>query len=188
MASPAELTYAGERVLDAAARLFYRRGINAVGVAEIAAEAGVTKKTLYQQFGSKDALVLSYLGARDQRWWDNIEHRLAGAPRPRALVVFDAYLEHPDGEVHRGCALLNAAVELPLEHPGVTLIADHKSRLLRCLTALIAEDRPDLDQTASAERAEHVFLLLEGANAHLRLGGRLHTDRARELAASILTG
>ena len=46
-----------ERVLDVAGRLFYELGIHSVGVDLIAGEAGVTKKTLYARFGSKDALV-----------------------------------------------------------------------------------------------------------------------------------
>src|SRR5918994_1513929 len=62
------LTPAGERLLDAAAELFYRRGIRAVGVDLIADVAGTTKKTLYDRFGSKDALVALYLRRRAQRW------------------------------------------------------------------------------------------------------------------------
>ena len=43
-----------QRLLDTAAGLFYRHGINAVGVDLISKEAGVSKRTLYQNFGSKD--------------------------------------------------------------------------------------------------------------------------------------
>jgi AcrR family transcriptional regulator len=48
--------------------MFYRKGIRAVGVDAISAEAGVTKKTLYEKYGSKDELVAAYLRARDDRW------------------------------------------------------------------------------------------------------------------------
>ncbi|NEE13916.1 helix-turn-helix transcriptional regulator, partial [Streptomyces sp. SID7499] len=48
------MTPAARRALAAAGRLFYDRGIHAVGVDLIAAEAGVTKKTLYDRFGSKE--------------------------------------------------------------------------------------------------------------------------------------
>jgi AcrR family transcriptional regulator len=55
------LTPAARRILDAAAGLFYAQGIHAVGVEAIAAAAHVTKKTLYDRFGSKEALIAAYL-------------------------------------------------------------------------------------------------------------------------------
>jgi AcrR family transcriptional regulator len=48
--------------------MFYRKGIRAVGVDAISAEAGVTKKNPYEKYGSKDELVAAYLRARDDRW------------------------------------------------------------------------------------------------------------------------
>src|SRR4051794_37400383 len=69
------MTPAGTRLLAAAADLFYRHGVRAVGVDLIAETAGTTKKTLYDRFGSKDALVALYLLQRAHRWR---EHLLAG--------------------------------------------------------------------------------------------------------------
>src|SRR5690606_42163830 len=86
------LTPAGRRVLDTASRLFYQRGINTVGMELIAEQAGVTKKTVYDRFGSKDALVAAYLAERDRRWraWVREQTAAAGGPRERALAVFAA--------------------------------------------------------------------------------------------------
>ena len=87
------MTPAARRALEAAARLFYERGIHAVGVDLIAAEAGVTKKTLYDRFGSKEQIVVEYLADRDERWRTFLAQRLDAA-RPasaaRVLAVFDA--------------------------------------------------------------------------------------------------
>lgn len=44
-------------ILQAASHLFRKRGIDGVGVAEIAKEAGLTHGALYAHFPSKDALV-----------------------------------------------------------------------------------------------------------------------------------
>ena len=55
-----------ERILQAADRLFYRKGIRAVGVDSVAAEAGISKRSLYDTFPSKDALVAAYLRQRIQ--------------------------------------------------------------------------------------------------------------------------
>ena len=76
----APLTPGARRVLDAASELFYERGIHAVGVDTIAEAAGVTKKTLYDRFGSKEALVVAYLQHRDARWREHLADHLARVP------------------------------------------------------------------------------------------------------------
>ncbi|HEY0569046.1 MAG TPA: helix-turn-helix domain-containing protein, partial [Xanthobacteraceae bacterium] len=53
-----------ERILETADRLFYLQGIRAIGVDTIAAEVGISKRTLYNHFPSKDALISAYLGRR----------------------------------------------------------------------------------------------------------------------------
>ena len=73
------LTEAGTRLLEAASELFYDRGVRAVGVDLIAETAGTTKKTLYDRFGSKDALVALYLLRRAHRWREYLLARLADA-------------------------------------------------------------------------------------------------------------
>src|SRR5918996_471952 len=53
-----------ERILETADRLFYGQGIRAVGVDTIAAEVGISKRTLYNYFPSKDELIVAYLSRR----------------------------------------------------------------------------------------------------------------------------
>ena len=64
----ATLTPRAQRILDVASTLFYERGIHAVGVDTIAEAAGVTKRTLYDRFGSKESLVVAYLRQREEKW------------------------------------------------------------------------------------------------------------------------
>ena len=155
------LTPGARRILDAAERLFYAQGIHAVGVEAIAAEAGMTKRTLYNRFGSKEALVAAYLRQRHERWWVRLQERLAVAPEPRVLAVFDSYRDDADGALH-GCAFLNAAAELRGDHPGLTVIREHKQAVREKVQRLIAAER---GKEAAQRLAEHVFLLLEGAIA-----------------------
>lgn len=109
-----DLTPAARRVLDAASELFYERGIHAVGVDLVAETAGVTKKTLYARFGSKDALVVAYLQGRDRRWREFLEDFVASSDRAgtdRPLVVFDAAAAWSDEHSPRGCSAINARAE-----------------------------------------------------------------------------
>ncbi|MCP3425591.1 TetR/AcrR family transcriptional regulator [Rothia sp. AR01] len=179
-----ELTPGARRIVEVAAELFYRRGIHAVGVDTIARESGITKRTLYDRFGSKDALVAVYLQARHQRWWERLERRIAGAPWPRALAVFDAYADD-EWSSERGCAFLNAAGELPAEHPAYRVVRAHKRAVRDRLAGLVRADCPDAENPEAL--TEHLFLLLEGAIAHRGLDGDATSlASARGLAEHLL--
>lgn len=178
------LTPRARRILEVASQLFYRHGIHAVGVDTIAAASGVTKRTLYDRFGSKDALVTAYLQQRHDTWWARLEQRLTSASHPRALAVFDAYTDDaPD--IARGCAFLNGAAELSADHPGFAVIRRHKQAIRHRLAELVSEDRPDREEQEAI--AEHLFLILEGAIAHRGIDDDDHRlRRARDLARTLL--
>ncbi|GAA4192435.1 TetR/AcrR family transcriptional regulator [Microbacterium oryzae] len=176
------MTPGARRILDAATTLFYERGIHAVGVDAVAAGSGVTKRTLYDRFGSKDALVAAYLRRRDEEWWARWEKRLETAGAPRVLTVFEAYVEdaEPSG---RGCAFLNAAAELSSADAGFAIIRDHKRRVRARIEELLGEDGVG----EPAVLAEHLFLLLEGGIAHQGVDGdSRRLQHARAIAADLL--
>lgn len=178
------LTPGAQRILEVASDLFYRHGIHAVGVDTIAAESGITKRTLYDRFGSKDNLVAIYLAARHAAWWGRLQERLERATDPRAMAVFGAYEGDPL-PTDRGCAFLNAAGELPPDHPAQSVIRAHKSAVRELLADLVLEDRPGLDDPGGT--ADELFLLLEGSVAHRGIErGDALTRRARERAARLL--
>lgn len=158
-----------ERVLDVAGRLFYEHGIHSVGVDLIAGEAGVTKKTLYARFGSKDALVTQCLKRRDDRWREHVRRtvrRRVPANR-RLLLVFDALDTWTPSENYRGCGFVNAHAELPDDaHPGRRVIGEDKVWLLGCLRSLA-------EQAGAQEPrklAYSLLILLEGATVSSSLG------------------
>jgi len=116
---------ARQRILDAAAELFYRDGINATGVERLAAESSVSKRTLYQHFPSKTAVVEEYLRSTE----DRVATLLQGAdqtPRERLLAVFEAPMAR--GGSLRGCPFHNAAVEAAGVMPGVQEIVRTSKR------------------------------------------------------------
>lgn len=158
------LTPGARKILEAAARLFYSRGITAVGVDLIAKEAGVTKKTLYDRFGSKEALVEAYLRERDERWREWLAGRItasgAESASERILVTFDALEEWMRRENPRGCGFVNAAAELPdPQHPGRRVIGEQK----RWLRAFLRELSAEAGARDPDRLAEELVLLHEGA-------------------------
>jgi AcrR family transcriptional regulator len=180
------MTPAGRRVLNAASGLFYGHGITGVGVASIADAAGVTKKTLYDCFGSKDALIAAYLQDRHDAWWRYLEEKLRSAPAPRVLAVFEANLSHPGFDHDRGCAFLNGAAELPREHPGFEVIRAHKRAVRAKVAELVRADYPH--RPGTEELTDHLFLLLEGAVAQAGIDGTTDSVRhAQAIAAALLS-
>src|SRR5690349_20624580 len=81
------------RILEAAAELFYREGIRAVGVDAVIAHSGVAKMSLYRNFAGKDELVAAFLEYRDGiywTWWDKVVARHSGDPRAQIRAIFEA--------------------------------------------------------------------------------------------------
>ncbi|HWD77089.1 MAG TPA: TetR/AcrR family transcriptional regulator [Solirubrobacteraceae bacterium] len=176
---------ARERILQAARVLFRDPGINATGVAELAAAAQVSKRTLYQHFAGKDDVILAYLQAFEDHPELAAEGVLARedlAPRARLLELFAALEEGPPPA--RGCPFINAAVELAdPEHPSHRLAAAHKRRFVERLG--------ELARAAGAHQADQVgrrlALLYDGAAAQAAVhGSGSHVAEARAMAARIL--
>lgn len=128
---------ARQRILDAAARLFYHEGINATGVERLASEASVSKRTLYQHFPSKSAVVEEYLRNFREGVGDPIHpgpDAAATDPRTRIMALFET---PPSGGRLRGCPFHNAAVEAAAEMPEVhDIVHDHKREYINGLVRL----------------------------------------------------
>jgi AcrR family transcriptional regulator len=128
---------ARQRILDTATELFYHEGINATGVERLANQASVSKRTLYQHFPSKTAVVEEYLRAIQQGVGDPIQPGPDAdkqEPRARLLALFDN--RPPEGPL-RGCPFHNAAVEAAEAMPEVQdIVHTHKRNYINGLTKL----------------------------------------------------
>lgn len=179
-----ELTAGARRLLETASALFYRDGLHAVGVDTIAAESGVSKRTLYDRFGTKDQLIAASLQVRHQRWWERMERRVAAHPEAPVLALCDAYREDAE-TVDRGCAFLNAAAELPEAHPAHRVVRAHKHAVRERLAELVELAVPGTRGPGTL--AEQVFLLLEGGIAQRGVDGDDRALRsARAMTARLL--
>ena len=152
---------ARQRILDTAAELFYLEGINATGVERLAAESSVSKRTLYQHFPSKTAVVEEYLRGMEQRVADTVmQTGDTLTPRERLLAAFDNHVS--PGETFRGCPFHNAAVESAGTMPGV-------QDIVRTSKLGFADWLTDLAERAGAadprQLGGQLAVLYEGAGA-----------------------
>lgn len=144
-----------DRILATTDRLFYRQGIRAIGVDTVAAEIGISKRTLYNYFPSKDALVTAYL-----------ERRFTPIPfsdRPPAEQILDAYDKVGKlfaADALRGCPFVNAVTELadPAHDAAKIALAFKERRRLWFRDLLLAAKAKDADGVAG-----QLAVLLDGA-------------------------
>ena len=164
---------ARQRILDTAFRLFYARGLRAVGVDTLIAESGVAKATFYKHFPAKDDLVLAYLDKVDGVWSGQLHEAAAAAgpaPRDQLVGLFDALGTACRRDGYRGCAFINAAAEAAPGTPVHERTVAHKRAVLSWVRGLAAEARAeDPDGLARS-----LTLLLDGGLA----SGALDADPA----------
>lgn len=152
-----------ERLMDAAGDIFYREGLHAITADRVAVDAGLTKPTIYNLFGSKDALVLETLQRRSEQIRRAIEARAAAGATPmeKLIEVLRAHADMLQSDGFHGCPLVIAAVQAPESEDARALAQAHKE-WLRNLMAGLAR-RAEL--TAPDALASSLMLILEGAAA-----------------------
>lgn len=172
-------------ILRLATDVFYARGLDGVGTAELCAAAGISKETLYRHFGSKDGLIQAVLEARSDAvsaWLRRAADAAGDDPADRLAAVFDALRRWYAETGFRGCAIVNAATQ---HHAGPAsgIAATHLHRHLDLLTGIAA----DAGVPDPARLGRQLLVLLEGATVvadHLDDPGA--ADHARDAALSLL--
>lgn len=167
-----------ERILTTADRLFYQRGIRAVGVDLVAAEAGISKRSLYDYFPSKDALIAAYL-----------ERRLPGIapsdapPAAQILGAFDRLERMFVQDGFRGCAFVNAVAELG---DSCTAVRDAAVRFKEARRLWFRDRLVTLGVADPDGLALQLLLLSEGAIAAMLVREDPAVARAARDAAAVL--
>ncbi len=176
---------ARQRILDAATELFYREGINATGVERLATESSVSKRTLYQHFPSKSAVVEAYLRGVEQRVATPLQPAADAAghtPRERLLALFE--ISRPPQGPLRGCPFHNAAVEAAGTMPEVQSIVRATKRNFIAAVTELARQAGAADPPALGNQ---LAVLYEGAGAlATSLDDRSPWAQARAAAATLI--
>lgn len=152
-----ETPSARERILGTAHELFYRDGIRATGVDRLIAESGVAKLTFYRHFPSKDALVISFLDYRHERWmswFTEALQRHGGAPGAGLAPLAAAMAEWFADPAFRGCAFINAVAEVGGSLPQAVEISQaHKREMTQAIAELLPKGRQRIAQAEAAALA-----------------------------------
>ena len=174
------------RILEAAGRLFYRDGIRPVAMDAVAEMAGITKRTLYYHFDSKDDLVVAYLRHTGERLDASLARamsRRGGSATDRLLGLFEDLEARFAREEFRGCPFVNAAAELTESAPARAEAATYKERMRTWFEGGARE----LGARDPVALSEQLAILLDGAIAIwlVRRDPRA-AARAREAALVLL--
>lgn len=179
---------ARDRILATASDLFYKEGVQNVGIDRIIAESGVAKMSLYNNFKSKDALIAAYLEQYDKNWnpWlqDKVE-QLADNPGDRLLAIFDVlhtWFQEPN---FRGCAFVNTTVELAdSNHPSYDVAIKHKQAILSYIHGLVEA----ANLAHPSKLAQQFAILIEGAIVVAMMGqGANAAIQAKDAATTLMT-
>lgn len=153
-----------ERIIAAATKLFYSEGIRATSVDAVAEKAGITKKTLYYHFRTKDELIAAYLASRDQptlAWYQRWFAETKGSTADKVRGLFRSFGRSADTPSWRGCGFLRTIAELANTpgHPAIKAGAAHKKKFEAWMADALARDG-----VRDAERiARQIVILLDGA-------------------------
>jgi AcrR family transcriptional regulator len=176
-----------ERIISAASALFYNEGIRRVSVDAVAARAGLTKRTLYYHFRSKDDLVAAYLSVRDQpnlalfkKWFTETE---GGLPA-KVEAIFRNLARSARHPKWKGCGFLRTSAELANMpgHPALKIGAAHKKKFEDWLRLTF-----EAEGIGNASRlARQILLLLDGSFAVVLLHrDPSYMETAGEAASSL---
>jgi len=164
-----------ERILITADRLFYTQGIRAIGVDTVAAEIGISKRTLYNYFPSKGDLVAAYLARRFV-----VPKPTDDPPLDQILAGFDLLERRLASENFRGCPFVNAVTELG---DAVAKIADDvKEQRRRWFRELLTR----MNATDADGLATQLAILIEGAISAALIRRDPALARAAKAAATVL--
>ncbi|GAA2268297.1 TetR/AcrR family transcriptional regulator [Streptomyces atrovirens] len=172
-----------EALLDAAERLFYERGIQAVGMDEVRTASSLPLKRIYRFFAAKEDLVVAVLKRRDQRWRGNLTAHVEQVPDPRerVLAVFDWLAKWFAEPGFRGCAWVNAHGELgPSSEAVLAEVRSHKQAFHDQIAGWV--------RATGLPVAEPVFLLAEGAIVTAGISGDPAPARHARAAVATLLG
>lgn len=162
-------------LVDTALELFYRKGINSIGINEILKSAGVAKRTLYTDFDSKEALILAALEQRHERFINWLDSKLSGANSDSNVIQnlfnsLESWFDNKERELgdFRGCFFINTSAEFSDTDGQISRFCNqHKQKVREVIQKHLHNNDPLL--------LESICVLKEGAITTAYMSGDSHT-------------
>jgi len=173
-----------DRLMASARQLFMERGAANVGINEVIDHAGVARMTLYNNFASKEELVLAVYGEMTAKIMETLSSTVdkAATESERVLALFDKVLSQAEGYGYRGCPLIHASLQMAEIHgPLYDLVRRYKQDLRAYILGLLDEDRAQPEMIA-----DQILLLLDGATTEAYLKAVSTPLRSGKAAAMAL--
>lgn len=176
-----------QRLLEVARKLFETEGFHMTGIDRVLSEAGVAKMTLYNNFGSKDGLIVAVLEESSAELIARLERVIAAAsddPYEQILGVFDAFASWFSDPGFCGCMFQAAVAEFqdPQSKPAIAARA-HQIRVASMFGQLCT--KAELPEPAMLGRM--LGMLASGASCTARqVQTREPADHARQIAEILL--
>ena len=177
-----------EHLIDTALDLFAERGYHATGIDTILGRAGISKKTLYRHFRSKDELILAALKKYDGLFRNNFMRQVearADDPRDRLLAIYDVAGDWFAQDDFFGCIYINATGEFSAPGTPIRKACQEFKAMLRDFIECLCEQAGASDPvTLAAELA----IVLEGAivTAQIAQDGGKAAKVAKSAAAALV--
>ena len=152
-----------DRILDTASRLFYERGVRAVGVDLVVLEAAVAKTSLYRYFPTKDDLIVAFLEREDLEFWtlwDSVAEQHADDPAGELDAHMRWIGERLARSNYRGCPQINVAAEFAeQDHPARQVSQRH----MQALRGRLLDIAKRLNVPRPKQLAAQLAVLVNGA-------------------------
>jgi len=182
------------QLIDTALPLFYQHGIHAIGINEILAKSGIAKKTLYNYFDSKEALIQACALERDQRFMQWLTSRCPEASSTNVFIeqLFDSlddWINNRDTVLGNfgGCFFVNTAAEYGNAESDIyKLCLQHKLNIKQFIEQRLAFNIKG--STTIASLTDLLLQLKEGViNCAYVMGDKDAALKAKVLALSFIT-
>ena len=152
-----------DRILGTASRLFYERGVRAVGVDLVVQEAVVAKTSLYRYFPTKDDLIVAFLEREDLEFWaqwDGVAMQFPDDPAGELDAHMRWIGERLVRSNYRGCPQINVAAEFAeQDHPARQVSRRH----MQALRGRLQDIAKRLNVPRPKQLAAQLAVLVNGA-------------------------
>ena len=175
-----------DQLIRTAVKLFVKTGIHATGVDAIVEQSGVTKKTLYAHFRTKEELVLAVLRYYDELARNEFMRKVESVgtkPRARLLAIFDVAERWFQESNFYGCLFINTIGEYSGKHTPVRQICKEYKKMVKGYIHSLCEQA---GASHPQELAEELALLLEGATVTAQVSQNPKIAKIAKRAAKAL--